>query len=313
MKKITVILSTYNGEKYLQKQLDSILSQKGAEKDYLLSVLCRDDGSNDQTMDILNQYANSFSNVYIAESSGQNLGVRGSFFSLLREADADFYFFSDQDDIWHSDKIEAFLDAFEKTQSNLPAGVYSDLNLVDGQDKPLGKTMMESNGWSYTEKRDFRLLFFKTRVTGASFAINEAAKDQIMEVDSSKLAKVGMHDSILALLAMAYNNLIFIPKSLVSYRQHGDNVLGAFAKKHSIFAVKVRISRYRTFFNDLALINSIVSEKNMPAENVNSLRAAVAFNNTRGLLRKMRVVLKDKNVLWRNVKLKQILLLVLFY
>ncbi|EHS83609.1 Alpha-L-Rha alpha-1 3-L-rhamnosyltransferase [Lactiplantibacillus plantarum] len=313
MKKITVVLSTYNGEKYLGEQLDSILRQKGAQVRYSLKVLCRDDGSKDRTRDILTHYSVKYPNVDIAKNSGKSLGVRKSFFSLLAEAQADYYFFSDQDDVWHLNKIQTFLDAFEETREDLPAGVYSDLDLVDGQNRPLGKSMMESNGWSYSEKRDFILFFFKTRVTGASFAINEAAKRQILKLSANDLAQVGMHDSILALLARAYNNLKFIPTSLVNYRQHGNNVLGAFAEGHSVFAVKVRIKRYRTFFNDLALVNSILSTKDLPNRNQAALQAAINFNGAIGFLNKLRMMFKDKKILWNEITPKQKLLLLLFY
>lgn len=313
MKKITVVLSTYNGENYLGEQLDSILRQNGAQVRYSLKVLCRDDGSKDTTGDILKRYASKYPNINIAKNSGDNLGVRKSFFSLLSEAQADYYFFSDQDDVWHQNKIQTFLDAFEKTRGDLPAGVYSDLDLVDAQNRPLGKSMMESNGWSYNEKRDFILFFFKTRVTGASFAINEMSKKQILRLSDIDLAQVGMHDSILALLARAYNNLKFVPASLVNYRQHGNNVLGAFAEGHSVFAVKVRIKRYRTFFNDLSLINSILSKKDLPDRNQAALQAAINFNGVNGFWNKLRVMFKDKEILWNEITPKQKLLLLLFY
>ena len=95
MKKVQVLLSTYNGEKYLKEQLDSIIAQKGVD----VHILARDDGSKDDTIKILEGYEN------IDIIKGSNIGVCKSFFELINKSgEYDYYSFADQDDVWDCDR-----------------------------------------------------------------------------------------------------------------------------------------------------------------------------------------------------------------
>ena len=108
MKKIIVLMSTYNGEKYLQVQLDSILSQENVD----LELLVRDDGSTDSTKTILERYQ---SEGKLTWYSGKNKKPAYSFFDLLGKCkDADYYAFADQDDFWHEDKLINAIKRLEK-------------------------------------------------------------------------------------------------------------------------------------------------------------------------------------------------------
>lgn len=98
--KVQVLMSTYNGERFLQEQIESILNQSWKN----LDILIRDDGSRDQTREILKDYSEKYSNVYIFLE--ENCGVARSFFELLKKSDADYVAFCDQDDIWMEQKIE---------------------------------------------------------------------------------------------------------------------------------------------------------------------------------------------------------------
>ena len=121
MKKVQVLLSTYNGEKYLKEQLDSIIAQKGVD----VHILARDDGSKDDTIKILEGYEN------IDIIKGSNIGVCKSFFELINKSgEYDYYSFADQDDVWDCDKLVIAINKLEKCNSK-PAVYASNTRLVD--------------------------------------------------------------------------------------------------------------------------------------------------------------------------------------
>ena len=121
MKKVQVLMSTYNGEKYLREQIDSILAQKGVE----VHLLVRDDGSKDKTIKILREY----NNIELLEAN--NVGATNSFFALITLAgDYDFYAFADQDDVWDEEKL---IIAIQKLDEYVCPAIYSsNTRLVDG-------------------------------------------------------------------------------------------------------------------------------------------------------------------------------------
>lgn len=138
MKKILILISTYNGEKYLKEQLDSIFSQ--SYKDF--EIIARDDGSSDETINILKSY-----NIKILDTD-KNLGAKLSFSTLLNDAvtntDRGYFMFCDQDDIWKSDKIEKTITTMkelEKENTDLPLLVHTDLEVVDEKLNVLNKIL----------------------------------------------------------------------------------------------------------------------------------------------------------------------------
>ena len=107
MKKVTILLSSFNGEAYLEEQLGSIVAQK----DVQTNILVRDDGSSDHTCDILDQWQQK---AVLSWYRGENIGPARSFMDLLRQAgDSCYYAFSDQDDYWLSDKLKVAVDKLE--------------------------------------------------------------------------------------------------------------------------------------------------------------------------------------------------------
>ena len=140
--KILIILSTYNGEKYLKAQLDSLLLQ--SYKNFKLIV--RDDGSTDGTKEILNFY-----NIELLDSS-ENLGVKKSFETLLKYAcengEGKYFMFCDQDDVWNNDKIEKTLKKMQELENlyedNIPLLVHTDLEVVNENLETLSSSMWKS-------------------------------------------------------------------------------------------------------------------------------------------------------------------------
>lgn len=307
-------MSTYNGEKFIAEQIESLLNQDLDTSKYALSIYCRDDGSSDQTRKILDDYANNYENIKVLEEKNEmNLGVQLSFLTLLKKTVADYYFFCDQDDVWHPSKIRCFLDEFNRADETKPCGVYSDLNIVDSNNKDTGNTMMGLNGWGYNEVRDLAFLTFKSRVTGAAFAINKDLRDMAIKVKDKQFKKIRMHDSFCALIAVSYDNLRFLPDTTVNYRQHGDNVLGAKTKRHPVTDIKYRRRAMQRCFTDLSIMKSVIDINEVTRKNQKILTSALSFWKTNNPVSKALLIVRDYKSFWRFVELKILIFLVVFY
>ncbi len=247
MKRISVLMSTYNGERYLAEQIKSIQTQEGENTLFSLQLFIRDDQSTDRTLEVINK----FSNITIIPNNGKNIGVKESFFTLLRKApESDLFFFSDQDDIWPTNKVKKFLEAYDlagKADKGNPMGIFSDLWVADSYGNPTGKKMSHVVGWP--PKTDAYYLSWSHKITGAAFAINNEAKKMIETVTPEMCKEVNMHDSFIALLISITGRLIQIDDPLLYYRQHDNNVIGANKKRNinlkikSIFKLATRLQK----------------------------------------------------------------------
>lgn len=249
-KRVAVLVATYNGEKYVEEQLKSILNQE-YPSDLTVDVYVHDDGSQDATLKIIDTLTRSFKNVHIMRTDMAHIGVKRSLYLLMSRIDADYYFFSDQDDIWEQHKIESVISSFETDDS---LAVYSDLLLVDEKNQSLGKTMSDANRWSDDERRDFAFLCLNPRVTGAALAINQALRDTIItHFTFNQFDQVTMHDSFIALLASVEDRLEYINIPLVRYRQHGHNQIGATQSFKQRCQVLRRIQNVKKRFIDISI------------------------------------------------------------
>ncbi|HND46573.1 MAG TPA: glycosyltransferase, partial [Chitinophagales bacterium] len=133
--KVDILLATYNGERFLQKQIDSILQQTYSN----FTIYIRDDGSKDGTIKIIKDYAQKYPNkiIFIEDILG-NLGVTQNFNELMKYSSANYIAFSDQDDIWLPNKIEQSLKVLadlENKHQGTPAFVYSDMQIINEEDQ----------------------------------------------------------------------------------------------------------------------------------------------------------------------------------
>lgn len=231
MKKIAVVMSTYNGQKYVGEQIESIQHQDGDGKNFKLHLYVRDDKSNDDTLKVVSKFAD----VTVISNGGNNVGVKESFFTLLNKVtDSDLLFFSDQDDIWPKDKVKKFCEVYdnlEEKEKNKPVGIFSDLWVSDINGDSTGTKMSQVVEWA--PKSDFYYLSWSHKVTGAAFAINNVARLMATTIDPKMYEKINMHDSFIALLISITGNLTQIDEPLLMYRQHNNNIIGA-KKKRSI-------------------------------------------------------------------------------
>ena len=218
--RICVLLSTYNGEKYIKQQLDSIISQTVNNVD----IIVRDDGSSDLTLQILEEYASrGLIQLYKGET---NLGPAHSFLTLLSISDGyDFYFFSDQDDVWMPDKISRAMDQIEKID-DIPVLYYSNAELVDDRLRQLNK-----NVYGRKQFPHMVTVLCGCSILGCTISMNRKLRDIVKSKYSNQL-KIGMHDYFVSEICMICGGKIKyddIPSLL--YRQHDNNVIGYKIKK----------------------------------------------------------------------------------
>lgn len=217
-----ILMATYNGEKYIERQLQSIIQQTCP--DWKLTV--RDDGSTDRTREILERYAARYPEKITLKGKGENLGARRNFLSLLSESRADYIFFSDQDDIWREDKLAVTLGAMKETERrsgvHTPVLIHTDLQLIDDAERLISPSFWEYSRISGAESRVSRLLI-QNCATGCAMCINRALAD--LCIDSGE--DIVMHDWWIALIASAFGVIRSIPEPTVLYRQHGGNEIGA--------------------------------------------------------------------------------------
>lgn len=209
---VTVLLSTYNGMKYVEQQIESVLGQKGVQ----VNLLIRDDGSHDDTVMLLREYANRDKRVSVVE--GENLGPALSFLELLRlSPPSDFFAFCDQDDYWLPGKLEAAVDQL-CTTIELPSLYFSNTTYTDDKLIVIG----ESN---LNPRLTLGSALISNSATGCTIVFNGALRELAL---LSLPTELYMHDWWLYTYALAQGAIIhFDTRSFIFYRQHGNNVVGA--------------------------------------------------------------------------------------
>lgn len=215
--KVNILLSTYNGERFLAEQIKSIQEQTYSD----WSLLIRDDGSKDQTREIIQNFVSQDERIrFINADEVVNLGVIKSFYTLLHYEEADYYFFSDQDDIWLPDKLQTSLDQAQHYSNQEPLMIYMDLKVVNQDLEVMTESMIRTQ--SHHANTELVQELTENTVTGGVSMINHALAKLWTQTDD-----IIMHDWYLALLATAFGKLVYIDQAGELYRQHTDNVLGA--------------------------------------------------------------------------------------
>ncbi len=213
---IDVLMATYNGEKYLKEQLDSVFNQKVTVP---FRVLVSDDGSTDGTLDILKTYGDR---ITLVKNKGPK-GAKGNFMSLISQCNASYAALCDQDDIWEEDKLQKAYDAIAKENKNIPCLVHTDLTVIDAQGQVVRPSLFAHQGWDQKAVTLNRLLV-QNNATGCTMLLNRPLMDL---VNLAQAETVYMHDWWIALTAAAFGKVICLGDKTVRYRQHEVNVIGA--------------------------------------------------------------------------------------
>lgn len=214
---IAVILSAYNGEKYIRQQIDSILAQTDVD----LELFIRDDGSHDSTVSILREYKEKYNNVHIQE--GSNLGFRQSFIQeMLLHRGFDYYAFSDQDDFWENGKLRAACAAIETmSRPQIPTVYYSNLNIADEKLNIYKHTHLEKR------KQSLASVIMRRSIAGCTMVLNNTMWEKMSEKSISDQMLRRGHDSFIISLCYSIGGCALCDEhAYIRYRQHQDNTSG---------------------------------------------------------------------------------------
>lgn len=221
-KQILILMATYNGEKYIKEQIESLLNQSNKNWDLLIS----DDNSNDNTIKIIENYCKRYENIKLLQHIPEN-GALGNFSYLIKEAkklNYDYFMLCDQDDFWLKDKIDKTLNFMKIKEKNKPILVFTDKEYVDNKLKKLGYSLGKYN------KFDLVILLHQNTIYGCTMMINK----KLLEKLDDKIPKQFMnHDHYIAIVAKLLGEIYYLDYKSILYRQHGKNVSGNIKK--SIF------------------------------------------------------------------------------
>lgn len=214
--KVAVVMSTYNGEKYLAEQIESILAQKDVE----IYLYVRDDGSSDGTQKILTEYSQKYDNITV--DFGLNIGVGNSFMNALYAVpdSFDYYAFADQDDIWYENKL---IEAILLLQSSGKSLYASNQENIDKYGNSLGIRFHDEIYIKPADILGFNML------AGCTIVMTNTFYRMITKVSnrpSSELLKLRIHDVWVVMVASIYDGIIYDERAFIKYRQHENNASG---------------------------------------------------------------------------------------
>lgn len=212
MDKIAVLMSSYNGEKFIEKQLDSIANQTIVND---IHLFIRDDGSVDSTLNLIRDYQRK---IKLSIFTEKNIGAAHSFWQLFMNPNihADYYAFCDQDDIWDSDKIERALLELRKYEDE-PVLYCSNCRIIDSEDKVINEMMNDHSP-------DFKIIsqFICGTTQGCAMVFNNNLREYIRK---KNIKSFPMHDFALITYAIAVGKVIYDSKPSFGYRVHSGNVV----------------------------------------------------------------------------------------
>jgi glycosyltransferase involved in cell wall biosynthesis len=241
---VEILLATFNGERFLREQIDSILAQN----DKNLRVLARDDGSTDETPQILKEYAAQFPDRFRVMSPGPATGTaKENFLLLLKATTAQYICFADQDDVWLPEKVSLARHAMVWLESqwgaDLPLMVFSDLTVVDDKLETLQPSFWAHEQLDPNRVHRFAALLSQNVVTGCTMMLNRP----LIELALRMPAEAIMHDQWIALLASSLGRANAVHAQTVFYRQHDRNVVGSEQRSGTLpeFVQRVQKSEIR--------------------------------------------------------------------
>lgn len=309
MSDVNIIMATYNGEKYLREQLDSIMALD--YDNFTLHVF--DDCSTDSTVDIVREYIEKYGDKIRLKVNEHNLGSTLSFLNNLIEVNktspSSYYMFSDQDDVWLSDKITISMYVMSRIENRKlfkkkkPILLFNDALVVDENLNYMDRSFYKSNRLK-VRKTGFNRMLMENKCIGCTMFMNKELVDLLSETGP----EIRYHDWWMALLASAFGKVRFVKTPTIMYRQHGNNQvgltgMGEYIKKRSSDRADVR-DRLKSTYHQAAYFKTLYYDK----LNLRKQRRINAFTSLENahFFKKRFIVLKNrffKSGIIRNIGL----------
>lgn len=264
--KIDILLATYNGERFLKEQLDSILNQTYKN----IRLVISDDCSKDNTREILKEYANKDSRVEI-HFQDVNLGYIRNFEYLLKQVKNDIYMLSDQDDIWLEEKVQKTLETLKIQKADM---VFGDLEVVDKNLKtiyPSFGDFMLLNDKIRKYVSSYRLNYLYNCVTGCTVMSKKKFIEKILPIPAA--TKYVAHDHWMGLMVSLNGKMAYMEEKYIKYRQHGDNEIGTNKISHKFrkldqvreLFINVKLGVFGTYVENNERFPKVLQELNSKA------------------------------------------------
>ena len=316
MNTIAILLSTYNGEKYIIDQLRSLEKQSYPYFDLYI----RDDASSDSTLQLITNFISKSSlNITILPTKN-NLGAKNSFEFLLKNSlqakQYEYFMFCDQDDVWFTDKV---LQSYEKIQqletkfsSLKPMLIYTDLQVVDENLNILGDSLWNDFHLN-PKKNSLNFLAMQCNITGCTMMFNRKLAELSLPFPTEAI----MHDYWVGMVASSLGQMDYLDKATISYRQHGNNVSGG-ADKFNLKYITYKASKF--FNNDEyyeVLGRQIIQSESfllqyksyLPEDKIDILKAMISFQSVSFL---KKITLMKKYQLYKQSTIRNIGLILWF-
>lgn len=240
--RIDILLATYNGEKYLKEQLDSILNQTYKN----IKLIISDDGSKDSTKEILKEYEEKDKRIEVHYQE-KNLGYIKNFEFLLKQVESDIYMLSDQDDIWLPEKVEKTYEVLKNQKADL---VFGDLEVVDQELKTIYPSFNEFMLLNCKIKKyigSYQINYLYNCVTGCTIMSKKEWIETMLPFPSK--SKYVAHDHWIGVILSLNGKLAYMPEKYIKYRQHGNNEIGTNKISHKF----TKLEQVRKLFIEVKL------------------------------------------------------------
>lgn len=296
--KISIILPTYNGARYIEKQLESLVKQSFPAYE----IIIVDDVSKDETVEIIKRYTLKYEFIKFFQNE-INLNAIASFQKAASLAGGDYIAFCDQDDIWEQNKIENQINLLRSNEvdETKPLLLFHDLSVIDEND-----IMTAASFWDMMKFRKynfrFESLLFKNVVTGCTMIINKKMKDVFCATD---VREIMMHDHWFALVAFSFGTAIYDRKVLIKYRTHSNSVTSkdkmTFSFKFQNLINNIKRNKSSYFVSNIRQAKEFyrMFEKEIDLDTKESLVRMIALEKSPLIVKIARPFFRFRNLLYR--------------
>lgn len=298
MEKIEILLATYNGQKYIKKQIESILNQE--YKNWIIKIY--DDSSKDGTYEILLDYQKEYPDKIQVIRNNPGFGsAKANFMNMLRNSTEKYVMCCDQDDVWLPNKITLSYEMMKKCEKNHapnhgPILIHTDLKVVDSE-----LNIMSDSFFEYSKlRKEFELKdnLIQNFVTGCTMMMNRELVYLLKELNECE--DILMHDWALSLLATTFGCVGFVDKPTMLYRQHAVNSVGAKQYGMGLFIAKLKENKMREAVQLTSKQAAYILSKHGDKMTVEQRTMYLKYSKLFDVSKAKRVAMYFQNGFWKN-------------